>query len=82
MSAEHWGAEFAAANCAFSQGDGERRDSGGAETGVGMVELVIYVVADLGVGVEPVAEGGVKGAKGTRVLGDSSGRGGRVGWSC
>lgn len=76
------GATVATAGYCFSQGDGERRDSAGAETGVGIVGVVMYVVADLGVVVEPVADCGVKGVKGVRVLGDSSGRGGRTGWSC
>lgn len=47
-----------------------------------MVGVVIYVALDFGVIVEPVEdERGVKGVKGARVLGDSSGRGGRTGWS-
>lgn len=46
-----------------------------------MVGVVIYVAVDFGVVVEPAEERGVKGVKGARVLGDSSGRGGRTGCS-
>lgn len=69
-------------NPGLSQGCGETRCSAGAETGVGRVDDVMAVVADLGVtpGCEP--EIGVYGVKGVRVLGESSALGARqpVSW--
>lgn len=55
-----------------SQGCGETRWSTGADTGVGIVDAVKAVVADLGVIVEPAVESGVKGVNGVRDFGESS----------
>ena len=55
-----------------SQGCGEIRWSTGAETGVGIVDAVKAVVADLGVIVEPAVDKGVKGVNGVRAFGESS----------
>lgn len=53
----------------FSHGLGEPRDSAGADTGVGRVEVVMLVVADIGVVAEVEVGAGVNGV---RILGESS----------
>lgn len=53
-SVQPWDDAAITLDCAFSQGVGEQRDSAGADIGVGTVEAVICVVADIGV--RPVLE--------------------------
>lgn len=62
----------------LSQGCGDTRCSPGAETGVGSVDAVNAVVADLGVTVEREPDIGVNGVKGVRVFGESSALGARL----
>lgn len=63
----------------LSHGFGEPRYSAGADSGVGSVELVITVVADIGVVAETELEAGVNGV---RIFGDSSVRVNRIVGSC